>query len=182
MLTSLVPRPVADPTPANFLAPWRRIHAAWASVSPFWTVVGASPRPRSVGYGGRMTGMPRSPASEARSAVSSPATSAPDPSQTLTTHEKSVPSTRYPARWAASASAMAARSRSIAGVHRLRRALLATGQDPDLRGGAGTGLGHLAQLSRVATVARARAGREPRASPRLRSSTRWRAWATVSGP
>ena len=41
-----------------------------------------------------MTGMPRSPSRAASSAVSSPATSATAPSQTRTTHEKSVPITR----------------------------------------------------------------------------------------
>ncbi len=41
-----------------------------------------------------MTGMPRSPESAASSAVSSPATSAPEPSQTLAWQEKSVPRIR----------------------------------------------------------------------------------------
>ena len=82
------------PTAANFLALCRAIQATCASVSPFCTMVGAPRSPRSVGYGGRITGMPRSPTSAASRAVSSPATSAAAPSQTDTTHEKSVPITR----------------------------------------------------------------------------------------
>ena len=93
-VTSFVPRLAALPTDANASAECDRIHATCARVSPFWTTVGASPRPRVAGYGGRMAGMPRSPARALSSAVSSPATYAPDPSHTLSWMLVSVPSTR----------------------------------------------------------------------------------------
>ncbi len=93
-VTSFVPRLVSVPTEAKASGEWARIHATWASVSPFWTTVGAPSSPCCAGYGGRMSGMPRSPARALMSAVSSPATYAPDPSHTLSWTLVSVPSTR----------------------------------------------------------------------------------------
>ena len=94
IVTSFVPRAPSIPTEPNASDEWARIHATCARVSAFWTTVGASDRPRCAGYGGRMAGMPRSPDSAFSSAVSSPATYAPDPSHTLKVMLVSVPSTR----------------------------------------------------------------------------------------
>jgi hypothetical protein len=70
------------------------IQATCARVSAFWTTVGEPHRPLVAGYGGRITGMPRSPERALMSAVSSPATYAPDPSHTLTCTLVSVPRMR----------------------------------------------------------------------------------------
>ena len=74
IVTSFVPRLASLPTEANASGECETIQATCARVSAFWTTVGTSHRPLVAGYGGRMAGMPRSPASAWRSAVSSPAT------------------------------------------------------------------------------------------------------------
>ena len=55
-------------------APRRAISARWASVSTFWTSVGAPPTPRSNGRGGLRSASPRRRSAKLTSAVSSPAT------------------------------------------------------------------------------------------------------------
>ncbi len=93
-VTSFVPRADSLPTEAKASAEWAMIQAACARVSAFCTTVGAPSRPCVAGNGGRMAGMPRSPASALMSAVSSPATYAPEPSHTDSWMLTSVPSTR----------------------------------------------------------------------------------------
>jgi hypothetical protein len=69
-----VPRLDSLPTDAKASAECDMIHAACARVSAFWTTVGTPHSPSVAGNGGRMAGIPRSPARALSSAVSSPAT------------------------------------------------------------------------------------------------------------
>ena len=73
-VTTFVPLLASLPTEAKASGECEMIQATWARVSAFWTTVGAPHRPVVAGNGGRMAGMPRSPASACSSAVSSPAT------------------------------------------------------------------------------------------------------------
>jgi len=79
---TLVPLLCAVPRAANCSGPWRIIHGTTASVSTLLMSVGCPHKPASAGNGGRKRGIPRRPSMDAISAVSSPHTNAPAPSNT----------------------------------------------------------------------------------------------------
>ena len=95
MLTSFVPGASFVPTAANFFAPCRAIQATCASVSPFWTTVGAPRSPRSVGYGrpdDRHAAVAGQRGQQGGLLAGDQGAGAPP--GPMTTHEKSVPITR----------------------------------------------------------------------------------------
>ena len=58
----------------NQSTPLAKMHAAEASVSTLFTVVGQLRKPATTGNGGRLRGSPRKPSSDSMRAVSSPQT------------------------------------------------------------------------------------------------------------
>ena len=105
----LVPGLVSVPMERNQSAPFRMIWGTLAQVSTLLMLVGFPHRPFWAGNGGRGRGCPRRPSMEAKSAVSSPQTNAPAPSNTWRRKEKPDPRMSSPRRPSSSACRIAIR-------------------------------------------------------------------------